>query len=143
AGPTRSAISLQSRDGLRRLLFQCRSRLHPPSCWAISRTSKVPPSYGARFSHSRASSSERTCQSQYPATSSLVSAHGPSMTVRFLPSNRTRLPCELGERRPAPRTTPALTSSSLNFWYSAIASGVGGVAVSLCPPSFASTITRI
>src|SRR5439155_24249803 len=59
------------------------------------------------------------------------------------PSNRTRLPCELGERRPAPRTTPALTSSSLNFWYSAIASGVGGAAASVCAPSFASTSTRI
>src|SRR5207247_8281357 len=48
-----------------------------------------------------------------------------------------------GERRPAPRTTPALTSSSLNFWYSAIASGVGGAAASVCAPSFASTSTRI
>src|SRR2546428_9566807 len=65
------------------------------------------------------------------------------MTVRFLPSNRTRLPCELGERRPAATTTPALTSSPLNFSYSAIASGVGGVAALLWSPSFASTSTRI
>src|SRR5229473_3661878 len=65
------------------------------------------------------------------------------MTVRFLPSNRTRLLCELGWRRPASSTTPALTSSSLNFWYSAIASDVGGVAVSLCSPSFAIISTRI
>src|SRR5229473_1796918 len=65
------------------------------------------------------------------------------MTVRFLPSNRTRLLCELGWRRPASSTTPALTSSSLNFWYSAIASGVGGVAASLCSLSFAIISTRI
>src|SRR2546421_6465630 len=90
-----------------------------------------------------ASSSERTCHSQYPATSSLVSAHGPSMTVRFLPSNRTRLPCALGVSRPAPTTTPDLISSSLNLWYAAIASGVGGVAASLCWLSFANISTRI
>src|SRR2546428_13820447 len=65
------------------------------------------------------------------------------MTVRFLPSNRTRLPCELGWRRPASSTTPALTSSWSNFWYSAIASGVGGVAASLWLPSFAIIRTRI
>src|SRR5438445_4421895 len=65
------------------------------------------------------------------------------MTVRFLPSNRTRLPCELGCRRPASSTTPALTRSSLNFWYSAIASGVGAVAASLCSPSLAIISTRI
>src|SRR2546423_5195710 len=65
------------------------------------------------------------------------------MTVRFLPSNRTRLPCALGVSRPAPTTTPALVSSSLNFWYAAIASGVGGAAASLCWPSFANISTRI
>src|SRR5207247_8496175 len=128
AGPTRSARSLRSRGELRTLSG---SLLHTPSLIEISRISKVPPSYGARLSHSRASSIERTCHSQYPATSSLLSANGPSMTVRFFPSNRTRLPSELGERRPAPITTPALTSSSLNFWYSAIASAVGGLEAAL------------
>src|SRR3982074_2349907 len=72
-----------------------------PSYSTTSRTSKVPPSYGARLSHSRASSIERTCHSQYPATSSLVSANGPSMTVRFLPSNRTPLLSAPGWGRPA------------------------------------------
>src|SRR5881296_1011705 len=65
------------------------------------------------------------------------------MTVRLLPSNRTRLPWELGWRRPASSTTPALTRSSLNFWYAAIASGVGGVAASLWLPSLAIISTRI
>src|SRR5207244_13604137 len=46
-------------------------------------------------------------------------------------------------RRSAATTTPALTSSPLNFSCSAIASGVGGVAALLCSPSFASTSTRI
>src|SRR5438876_176350 len=109
----------------------------------ISRISKIPPSYGARLSHSRASSIERTCHSQYPATSSFVSANGPSITVRFFPSNRTRFPCALGASRPAPTTTPALTSSSLNFWCAAIASGDGAVATSVCSPSLAMISTRI
>jgi len=39
---------------------------------------------------------ERTCQSQKPAISSLVSAKGPSITVRFEPEKRTRLPLETG-----------------------------------------------
>src|SRR2546422_2663182 len=90
-----------------------------------------------------ASSIERTCHSQYPATSSLASANGPSITVRLLPSNRTRFPSGLGVRRPEATTTPALTSSSLNFWCAAMASGVGGVAASLRSPSFAITSTRI
>src|SRR4029077_5491415 len=64
------------------------------------------------------------------------------MTVRLLPSNRTRLPWELGWRRPASSTTPALTNSSLNFWYAAIASGVGGVAASLWLLSLAIISTR-
>src|SRR6266566_7249242 len=79
-----SARSLRSRGELRTLSG---SLLHTPSLIEISRISKVPPSYGARLSHSRASSIERTCHSQYPATSSLVSANGPSITVRFLPLN--------------------------------------------------------
>src|SRR6195256_637406 len=114
-----------------------------PSYSTTSRISNVPPSYGARLSHSRACSTAPPCHSQYPATSSLVSANGPSITVRLLPSNRTRLLCELGTRRPASSTTPALTSSSLNFWYSAIACGVGAVAASLCSPSLAMIKTRI
>src|SRR5439155_6817842 len=47
----------------------------------------VPPSNGARLSHSIASSFDFTCQSQKPAISSFVSLNGPSVTVRLVPSN--------------------------------------------------------
>ena len=47
---------------------------------------------GQRFTHSTASSIDFTFHSQKPAMSSLVSANGPSMTVRLPPENRTRLP---------------------------------------------------
>src|SRR5438105_3892845 len=81
--------------------------------WRIS--TSVPPSNGARLSHSTASSNDFTCQSQKPATSSLVSANGPSVTVRFLPSNLMRLPYLL-DLRPSPASiTPAFTSCSLKF----------------------------
>src|SRR5918997_2541767 len=68
-----------------------------------------------RLTHSTASSSERTCQSQKPAISSFVSAKGPSMTVFCVPSNLTRLPFELGCSPSPASITPAFTSSSLNF----------------------------
>src|ERR1700730_14260120 len=58
-------------------------------------STSVPPSNGARLSHSTASSIDFTCQSQYQAMRSLVSAKGPSITVRFGPENRTRLPLEV------------------------------------------------
>jgi hypothetical protein len=63
----------------------------------------VPPSNGAFFNHATASSMFLTFHSQKPAMSSLVSANGPSITVRWFPENRTRLPLELGcsPRRPA------------------------------------------
>src|SRR6266853_1445084 len=47
---------------------------------------------GQRFTHSTASCRDFTCHNQYPATSSLVSVNGPSITVRFAPENRTRFP---------------------------------------------------
>src|SRR5687767_8365051 len=53
--------------------------------------------------------------SQKPATSSLVSENGPSTTVRVAPENLTRAPLELGCRPSPARSTPAFTSSSLNF----------------------------
>jgi len=55
-----------------------------------------------------------TCQSQKPATSSLVAAKGPSMTVRFGPSKATRLPSRDGFSPSPACMMPALTSSSLN-----------------------------
>ena len=47
---------------------------------------------GQRLTHSIASSIERTCHSQKPATSSLVSVNGPSVTVRLAPEKRTLFP---------------------------------------------------
>src|SRR4051812_31083081 len=85
---------------------------------AISNTCRIStsPSWnGARLSHSIASSFDFTCQSQKPATSSFVSANGPSMTVFLFPSNRTRAPLELAWRPSPASITPAFTSSSLNF----------------------------
>src|SRR5579862_9063097 len=71
--------------------------------------------FGQRLSHSTASSMERTCQSQKPATSSLVSANGPSVIVGLDPVKVMRLPLELGWRPSPASMTPALTSSSLNL----------------------------
>ena len=60
-----------------------------------------------------------TFHSQKPATSSLASANGSSITVRAVLENLTRAPFELG-CRPSPATiTPAFTRSSLNLPMSA------------------------
>ena len=45
--------------------------------------------FGHFFTQSIASCSEETFQTQNPATSSFVSANGPSVTVRFEPENQT------------------------------------------------------
>ncbi len=71
--------------------------------------------FGQRFTHSTASSIDFTCHSQKPATSSLVSANGPSITVRFLPANRTRLPFDVGCNPSPASMMPALTNSSLKW----------------------------
>src|SRR5579862_8739538 len=64
---------------------------------------------GDRFAHSIASASDFTWISQYPPTSSFVSANGPSITVFFPPAeNRTRAPLELGYRPAASSRIPAL-----------------------------------
>src|SRR5262245_242230 len=47
--------------------------------------------------------------------SSLVSAKGPSITVRLSPENLTRAPLELGCSPLPSSITPAFTISSLNF----------------------------
>jgi hypothetical protein len=52
----------------------------------------TPSSKGARFSHSTASSSEFTCQSQKPALISSESSNDPSITFLCEPENLTRLP---------------------------------------------------
>src|SRR5262245_28613915 len=70
---------------------------------------------GQRFTQSVASCSDLHFQIQKPATSSLVSANGPSITVRLSPANLTRAPFELDCSPSAARRTPALASSSLNL----------------------------
>src|SRR5262249_15280944 len=61
----------------------------------IGRISTSPSGRGARFNHPIASCSDLTFQIQNPATSSLVSGNGPSMTVVVRPPKRTRAPFEL------------------------------------------------
>src|SRR5687768_3863139 len=71
--------------------------------------------------------------------SSLVSVNGPSMTVRLLPENLTRVPFELGWSPSPASITPAFASSSLYLPISASSSVLG-----MTPASeslFALTIT--
>src|SRR5256885_1027707 len=96
--------------------------------WGISIS--VPPSNGARFNHSTASSIERTCHSQKPAISSFDSVNGPSITVRVVPENFTRLPLELGCKPSPASITPAFASCSLNFPISANSSFFGKIPAS-------------
>src|SRR5262245_43987502 len=62
-----------------------------------------------------ASSSEFAWIRQKPATSSFVSANGPSVTMHFPLAQWTRMPFELGWSLPHSRSAPALTSASLNL----------------------------
>src|SRR5262249_14080476 len=71
--------------------------------------------FGQRLIHSIVSASDLHCKIQYPATSSLVSANGPSITIRLSPENLTRAPLELGCNPLPSSITPAFTISSLNF----------------------------
>ena len=79
----------------------------------ISMSDSLSMGFGQRFTHSTASSIERTCQSQYPAMSSFVSAKGPSITVRLSPLKCTRLPLLLGWRPSPASMMPAFTNWSL------------------------------
>src|SRR6185369_2464859 len=78
----------------------------------ISRSDGPGIGLGQRFTHSIASSIDRTCQIQNPATSSLVSAKGPSVTDRFVPLKCTRFPNLLGLSPSPASMIPAFTSSS-------------------------------
>src|SRR5258706_4220405 len=82
--------------------------------WRISISASVPGiGFGQRLTHSIASAFDFTFHSQKPATSSFVSANGPSVTMRFAPEKRTRAPLLL-DCSPSPASiTPALVSSSL------------------------------
>src|SRR5882724_13113596 len=100
-------------------------------------------SKGARLSHSIASSLDFTCQSQNPATSSLVSAKGPSITVRFPFSNLTRAPLEVGWSPSPASITPAFTSSSLNLPMSASIFSLGRTPASESLLAFTITMNRM
>src|SRR5262249_14402708 len=92
---------------------------------------------------STASSIDLTCQIQKPATSSLVSENGPSMTV-FLPAeNRTRLPLLLGWRPSPANMTPAFTNSSLNLPMSASSFSLGIAPASEFFVALTTTMPRI
>src|SRR5262249_35469392 len=78
-----------------------------------------------------------------PATRSSVSGNGPSVTVRFAPSNLTRAPLELGWRPSPASMTPALTSSSLYLPIAARSSRLGSTPASDSLLAFTSTMNRI
>ncbi|MNT32969.1 hypothetical protein D3C72_1688770 [compost metagenome] len=84
-----------------------------------------------------------TCQIQKPATSSLVSVKGPSMTRRLAPSKATRLPLDEGCRPSPASMMPALTSSSLNLPMASSNSVEGMLPASLSSVAFTITITRM
>src|SRR4051794_17058358 len=103
---------------------------------------------GHRLAHSTASSIDRTCQIQNPATSSFVSAKGPSVTDRLVPLKWIRFPNLLGLSPSAASMIPALTSSSLYLPICAnissapsISSGLDSASDSLV--AFTITMTRI
>src|SRR6267143_466971 len=100
-------------------------------------------SKGARLSHSIASSLDFTCQSQTPATSSFVSAKGPSTTVCLPLPNLTRAPFELGCSPSPASITPAFTSSSLNFPISASIFSLGSSPASDSLFAFTITMNRM
>src|SRR5207247_10743339 len=93
-----------------------------------------------RLAHSSASSFDRTCQSQNPATNSFVSVNRPSTTLRLCPEYLTRAPLELACSPSPANITPAFTSSSLKFPLSVSISFVGSLPAS--ESLFAFTITR-
>src|SRR5262249_900838 len=99
---------------------------------------------GQRFTHFTASSIDLTFHNQEPGTRSLVSANGPSLTVRLFPENLTRLPYLLGFSPSPASMMPALTSSSLKVPISlSIFSSPGVSSVSDSFVALTITITRI
>src|SRR5580765_4097469 len=111
--------------------------------WRISISESSSMGFGQRLTHSIASSFDFTCQSQKPATSSFVSANGPSMTVRWAPENLTRAPLD-DACRPSPASiTPAFASSSLNLPMSARSFGLGITPASDSFVALTITINRI
>src|SRR3982751_3321409 len=117
------------------------SKSSASNTWRISTSS--PPSNGARFNHSTASSIERTCHSQKPAISSFDSVNGPSITVRVAPENFTRLPLEEACKPSPASIIPAFASCSLNLPISARRSLLGNTPASESLLALTITITRI
>src|SRR5712664_226179 len=111
--------------------------------WRISISDSPSKGLGQRLTHSIASSIDLPCHSQKPAISSLVSAKGPSITVRFPPENRTRLPFELAWSPSAASSTPAFTSSSLYFPISARSFWLGRTPASESLLALTITMNRI
>ena len=104
--------------------------------WAVERV-------GAALDPATASSMDAALISQNPATNSFVSGNGPSITVRWAPEKRTRLPFAL-ECRPSPASiTPALTSSSLYLPISASSFSLGITPASDSFVAFTITMKRI
>ena len=111
--------------------------------WRISISDSPGIGFGHRFTHSITSSFDRHCRIQKPATSSLVSANGPSTTVRCVPLNFTRAPFELGCSPSPASITPAFTSSSLNFPISVNSSVLGITPASESFVAFTITMNRM
>src|SRR5437588_12122480 len=108
--------------------------------WRISTSVS---SKGARLSHWVASSRELHFHSQKPATSSFVSANGPSITD-FCPfENLTRAPFELGCKPSPANITPAFANSSLNFPMSVSNCLLGMTPASELLSAFTITMNRI
>src|SRR5262249_25381409 len=98
---------------------------------------------GQRLTHWIASCNDAHFHNQKPATSSLVSANGPSITVRFSPANLTPAPFELACSPSPASSTPALISYSLNFPISARSSWLGRAPVSEIFVALTITMNRI
>ena len=73
----------------------------------------------------------------------MVSANGPSITLRSPPENATRTPLELGCSPSPASITPALTSSSLKLPISVSSSWLGITPASLSSVALIRTMTRI
>src|ERR1700730_7167137 len=98
---------------------------------------------GQRLTHSIASGNDAHFHSQKPATTSFVSANGPSITVRFSPANLTRAPFELACSPSAASNTSPLIKSALNFPISARSSSLGRAPASEELVALTSTMNRI
>ena len=110
----------------------------------IGRSSISVPRNGERLIHSTASSRLATCQIQKPATSSLASANGPSITVAAPSrSKATRVPTLLGANPSPASMTPASTSDSLNLFISMNRSSGGSSPAVAASFSLTRTMTRI